>query len=113
MSVKRVIDIFKSVVDGDMSADVVSPSTNILYTDRVGFQISYTGSPTGVFSVQVSNDESIWQDLTLSVAIEAAGSADNHYIDAETSARHIRLKYTRESGSGTLQVSLVAKSISG
>ena len=113
MGVKRVIDTYQLITDGDMSSDVTSDTTNILYTDRVSYQISYTGTPTGSFSVQISNDETTWENMTLSTAVSAAGSADNHFIDCETGAKYIRLKYTSSSGSGTLQVKLVAKSISG
>lgn len=111
--VKRTIDYGEYIVDGDLSSDVTGASTNILHTDRVGYQIVYTGTPTGTFSVQVSNDETTWEDLTLSTPVTASGSADNHFIDCETSAKFIRLKYTSSSGSGTLQVKLTAKSISG
>jgi len=109
---KRVITPYDIVVDGDMSSTITGESTNILYTDRVSYQIKYTGTPTGTFSVQVSNDEETWEDLTLSVSVTATGSADNHFIDCETGASFIRLVYTASSGAGTLQAILVAKSIS-
>ena len=113
MSTKRTIDTYHAVVNGDMSSSITSPLTDILNADRVSYQISFTGSPTGTFSVQISNDKSIWEDMTLSVAITAVGSPDNHFIDCETAAKYIRLVYTRASGSGVLNVKLVAKSISG
>ena len=113
MGAKRVIDTYQSVTDGDMSSDITSPSTNILYTDRVGFQLSWTGTPTGTFSVEISNDEISWVALTLSESIAAAGSADQAFIDCETAAKFIRLKYTAGSSTGVLQAKLTAKSISG
>ena len=113
MSTKRVVDYSKYIVAGTMASNVTGPSTNILYTDRVGFQIVYTGTPTGSFSVEVSNDETTWQELTLSTAVSAAGSAGNDFIDAETSAKFVRLVYTASSGSGSLDVHITAKSISG
>ena len=109
---KRVITPFNIIVDGDMASNITGDSTNILYTDRVSYQIKYTGTPTGSFSVQVSNDEETWEDLTLSVPVSAIGSADNHFIDAESAANFIRLVYTASSGTGVLQAILVAKSIS-
>jgi hypothetical protein len=82
---KRVVDYDKYIVDGDMSGNVTGPSTNILYTDRVGYQILYTGTPNGTFSVEVSLDETTWEELSLDTAVAATGSADNHFIDCETS----------------------------
>ena len=113
MGSKRIVDFDQLIVDGDMSSNVISPSTNILYMDRVGYAISYDGTPTGTFSVEISNDEINWQALTLSTGISAAGSADNHFIDVETAAKYVRLVYTAGSGSGSLQVHVTAKSISG
>jgi hypothetical protein len=113
MGSKRSLSYSELIVDGDMSSDITGPSTNILHLDRVGFQLLWTGSPTGTFSVQVSNDEVTWADLTLSAAIAAAGSGDNAFIDAETGAAFIRVKYSASSGTGTLQAHIVAKSISG
>ena len=112
MSTKRVLDFDKLIVDGDMSASITADGTNILYTDRVGYQIDWTGTPTGDFTVEVSNDEDTWVELTLSTAIAAGGSADSAFIDVETAAKFVRLKYTRSSGTGTLNVHITAKSIS-
>ena len=113
MGVKRTLDYQELVVDGDMSSDVTSSSTNILHMDRVGYQLSWSGTPTGTFSVEVSNDESVWVPLTLSASVAAAGSADDAFIDCETAAKFIRFKYTASSGSGTLQAHITGKSISG
>ena len=113
MGSKRTLDYSELVVDGDMSSDITSDSTNIMHTDRVGYQLVWTGTPNGVFTVEVSNDEVTWAELTLSTAITAAGSADNAFIDCETAAKYIRCKYTASSSTGTLQAHITAKSISG
>jgi hypothetical protein len=113
MSVKRVVDFASYIVDGDMSANITGDSTNILYTDRVAYQLSWTGTPTGTFTVEGSNDELVWVNLPLDPAVTAAGSADDAVIEVETALKFIRLLYTRSSGSGTLQVHITAKSISG
>ncbi len=113
MSVKRVVDHSKLLVDESMTGNITSPSTNILYTDRVGYQLSWAGTPTGDFTVEVSNDETVWVELTLSVAVAAAGGADDAFIDVETAAKFVRLVYTVGSSTGTLQAHLTAKSISG
>jgi hypothetical protein len=113
MGVKRTLDYDQLVVDGDMSSNITSASTNILNLDRVGYQLSWSGTPTGDFTVEISNDETNWIEMTLSATISAAGSADTAFIDCETAAKFIRLVYTSSSGSGTLQVKITGKSISG
>lgn len=114
MASKRTLDYDKLVVDGSMAATLTSPSTNIMHTDRVGYQLSWTTADAeGTFSVEVSNDEATWATLTLSTPITAASANDNAYIDCETAAKFIRFKYTRTSGTGTLQAHITSKSISG
>jgi hypothetical protein len=114
MGSKRIVDFDSLLVDQSMGATFQSPSTNILYTDRVGYQISFTTSDAiGTFSVEVSNDESVWVALTLSTPITAASANDDAFIDVETAAKFVRLVYTRSSGTGTLQAHMTAKSISG
>lgn len=113
MANKTIVDYPKYVDGTSMGASIDCPSTNIMYVDRVGYQISYTGTPTGTFSVEISNDNATWEAMTLSTAIAAAGSPDNHFIDCETAAKYIRLKYIRSSGTGALYVALTTKSISG
>ena len=76
MGSKRTLDFDKLVVNGDMSSNITSPSTNILHTDRVGYQLVWTGTPAGTFSVEVSNDETTWAELTLSTAITGGGAAE-------------------------------------
>ena len=113
MGSKRSLSYSELIVDGDMSEDITGPSTNILHLDRVGFQLVWTGTPVGTFSVEVSNDETVWAALTLSAAVIGGGAADNAFIDVETGAAYVRVKYTDTSGVGTLQAHIVAKSISG
>ena len=110
---KRVIDDKTHIVAGDMSGNIESDSTNILHCDRVGFQLAWTGTPTGDFGIDVSNDDTTWVALTLSDPVTAAGSADEAFIDVETAAKFVRLNYSFGSGTGTLTGKLTAKSISG
>ena len=113
MGSKRTLDYAELIVDGDMSGDITSASTNILHTDRVGYQLVWTGTPEGTFSVEVSNDEVTWAELTLSASINGGGAADNAFIDIETAAKYVRCKWTNSSSTGTLQAHITAKSISG
>lgn len=113
MGSKRTLSYSELIVDGDMSEDITGPSTNILHLDRVSFQLVWTGSPTGSFDFEVSNDETTWVAVTLSSSITASGSGDTAMVDIETGAAYIRVKYNDTSGTGTLQAHIVAKSISG
>lgn len=111
MSVKRTLDYSDLIVNGDMSSSITSSSTNILYTDRVGYQLVWTGTPSGTFTLEVSNDETTW--VSVDTGILASGAAGDAFIDFETAAKFVRLVYTASSGSGTLNAHITAKSISG
>ena len=113
MGSKRTLNYDKLLVDQSMTSTFQSAATDIMNTDRAGYQISWSGTPNGTFSVEVSNDSSVWVALTLSAAVTASGSADDAFIDVETAARHVRLVYTASSSTGTLQAHITAKSISG
>lgn len=123
---KQVFKPYKVISNGDMSqSSLTSSYTNIQGLDNVGYQVVFTGAPTGTFSVQISMDyqpgtspnaEPVnagnWVSLPLSPAIIASGSGDVAYIDLnQMSAPWIRLVYTRTSGSGTLNAFIVAKAI--
>lgn len=113
MSHKTTIDYSKYIDAVSMGATITGASTNIMNCDRVGYEIVYTGTPTGTFSVEVSNTGTYWQTLTLSTPVTASGAGGNDFIDCETASKYCRLIYTRTSGTGTLSVALTAKSISG
>lgn len=113
MSSKRVVDFGKLIEDESMGATITSAATGILHMDRAGYQLVWTGTPTGTFTIEISNDEVSWIDVPLDTAITAAGSADQAFIDLETAAKFTRVVYTRSSGTGTLNVHIVGKSISG
>jgi len=123
---KQVFKPFKVITDGNMSlSSITSQYTNIQGLDNVGYQVNFTGTPTGTFSVEISMDyqpgngpnaepanAGNWISLPLVPAIIAAGSPDIAYIDLnQLSAPWIRLIYTKTSGTGTLQAYVVAKAI--
>ncbi len=80
--------------------------------DRPSYELSWTGTPTGEFSVEVSHTGDFWAPVTLSTTVEATGGSGNAFIDIESGAKYIRLVYTRTSGTGTLQAYIACKSIS-
>ena len=106
------------VTDGDMSTasfySLASNAGSLLYPS---YQVSWTGTPTGVITVEVSNnydrirDTGNWDTLTLETAIsQPAGGASNVLIDLTwLPFQFVRLKYTRTAGSGTMQAHYFAK----
>lgn len=108
-----------------MSSDVTSLVTNINMISCIGYTISWTGTPTGTFSVEVSQDyvapvgvqdeplnAGTWVAVNLSVPVVASGTPDTAFIDVDiTGAAYVRLKYTRTSGTGTLNATIAGKVI--
>lgn len=104
-----------------MATSLTSPVTIITNITDIGYDISWTGTAVGAFSVEVSNTYSIdasgavqnagfWTPLTLTGTVNPAGTDDNGFIDIQgVSAFAIRLVYTRTSGTGTLNSVVVGK----
>jgi len=121
MSDRPIIKPQPVIVNGDMSSSITSTPTILAQKSGASYDVSWTGSPTGTFSVEMSNTYSLnaegavlnagnWTAVTLSSPITASGSPDNALINlAGLEAYAIRLKYTRTSGSGTLNATVVAK----
>lgn len=132
---KNNIQTFKTISAGDMStATLTSSITNIQFLDNVGYQFSWTGSPVGEFSIEVSADYNQdsssppnvlatgnWIPLVFTYWDANAGTfvtdtavpssvGSPIYLDlALLSAPWIRAKYTRTSGTGTLTATITAK----
>lgn len=110
---------------GDMSSNITS---NVLIIERlpgVSFDLSWTGTPTGTFAVQVSNSVTLNPDGTIANAGNwttlpsasfsgeypaPSGSSGNGFLDVVgTEAYACRLVYTAGGGSGSLTVIPAAK----
>lgn len=121
MSTRPFLKPFKVFNAQSMAASVNGPATFIQNISGIGYDIAWTGTPVGTFSVQVSNtvtlnpDGSVntagnWTTLTLSSSIAPAGSADNAFINlAGVEALAVRLVYTRTSSTGTLNATIAGK----
>lgn len=104
-----------------MSEDVISAPTILAQKTGAGYDFIWTGTPTGTFSVEISNTYAInangsvynagdWTPVALSSPITAAGSGDNAFINlAGVEAYAIRLVYTSTSGTGTLNAVICSK----
>ena len=119
---KSNLPAYKLIVNGDMSADIVSSATNIKIQDNIGFQLVWTGTPVGSFSAQMSFDHEEqngvvvtpgnWIDIIQSTVITASGSADKGIMNlTQLTAPWIRVKYTATSGTGVLNAWVGAKQI--
>lgn len=106
-----------------MGATITSNAVEIKLQDNIGVQLIWTGTPTGDFSIQVSNNhlEDIngnikvagnWTAITLSPTVPAEGASGDAYINiTEIAAPYIRIVYTRTSGTGTLDAYVVGKGV--
>ena len=115
MSSKAIMQPYQVVIDGDMSADITSAESTVNYSDNAGYQIVWTGAPVGTFSVEVTINGTAWEALTFSPVLTApAGVPGSFVIDLnQLPFLKTRIKYTRTSGTGTLNVWVMAKRLGG
>ena len=119
---KNVLERYQAITAGNMSGNLTSPVTNIKFLDNVLMEFVATGSPGGSYSVEVSADYQTdnngnvinagnWTALEFnpSPIITGAGTV---VIDMnQLSAPYIRAKYTRTSGTGSLNLFISAKEV--
>lgn len=109
---KNFLPVYPIVINGDMSGSIISLVTDIRYTDDIGIQLTWTGTPTGTFTADVSTDKITWVPLALASSPIAAGQPGSIYLDLYgLSAPYIRVTYTPASSTGVLQANIVAKAI--
>jgi hypothetical protein len=92
----------------------VMGSTNTIYSnildiskmDNQGLEVTWTGDPTGVFSVMVSNSGITFYALTFNpVTAQPAGAAGGMALDMnQLPFKYMMLKYVNASGTGVLSV---------
>jgi hypothetical protein len=103
-----------AAVSGDMSDDIVGPTTTIDIADQVCYQVAWTSSDAvGVISVQGSVDGSTFYDLTFSPILTQPNSDNGGYLInlGLIPFTYIRLKYTSTSGSGALTATMSVKGL--
>lgn len=100
-------------------ATITSQITNIKNFDNVFYDIQFTGTPTGTFTISISssydpisNPNAIFIPLVFSSAPVASGAAGQIGIDInQEGAQWVKLSYTNTSGSGTLNAYISGKSV--
>ena len=112
---------FPVIVNASMAQTITSLPTILNQKSGAGYDISWTGTPTGTFSVEISNTYTVdsegntsnpgkWTPVTLSTSITASGSPDNAFINlAGLECYAMRLVYTFTSGSGVLNAVVCSK----
>ncbi len=116
--------VFTSVTGQSMATSLTSLPTVITNVSIISYDISWTGTAVGTFSVQVSNTYSQnaaggnggtavagnWTTLTLSGTAAATTGGGNGAIEIDVTGFHaIRLVYTAISGTGTLNATISGK----
>jgi hypothetical protein len=109
--------LVNSVMTG--TSTVTSQITNIKNFDNVFYDIQFSGTPTGTFSVEVStaydpltNPNAIFIPLVLSPVPVASGTSGSIGIDVnQEGAQWIKLVYTNISGTGVLNAWVSGKSL--
>lgn len=112
MSRKRVLTPYRLVTDGSLSADFFSPASTVSYDDNVGYQVKYSGNPTGQFFVQGTINGVDWEDLELSAEILAAAVPGSFVINLNQIPYYqLRLRFDRTSGTGLVQAWIMTKTV--
>lgn len=115
----RPIVVFNNV---DLSTDQNSAGIHVQYSDNIGVQFVWTGTPVGTFGIDVSNNAILaplglvtggtWTPLVLTspnLPI-ATGAPGNGYIDlTQLGAAFLRVTYRATSGTGNCTATLTAK----
>ena len=122
MASRPILSPQQVIINGDMSANIISAVTVIQNVYSLSYDISWTGTaPVGTMSVQVSNtysqnqDGSVrnpgnWTTLVLTSPTPVSGSPGNGFIDIdELGAYAVRMVYNRTSGTGTMQATIAGK----
>lgn len=115
------VPVFTNV---SLGSSQTSNPIHVMYSDNIGIQFVWTGTPTGTFGVSVSNTAALGADgnitggtytplvLTTPTPPVTAGSAGDGFIDLnQLGAAFIKVTYTRTGGTGTCTATLTAKPV--
>lgn len=105
MGRKSVVKSFKMFNAEDITANAVSTVVNVLNLDKASIQISWTGLPVGVLTVEYSNDKdeatAVFHELQIGATIDIDAVESNHQIVFnELPFNLIKLVYTSTSTAG-------------
>lgn len=129
MSSRPFLKRYGVILNGDMSAASLTSTVTILQLLTIGtYSYSWAGtSPVGAVSVEISNDYSLdpsgavlnagtWTAIYVTLngstvvnSIPVSGNSGSGVVEWSTGAYAIRTKYTKTSGTGTLQAVINCK----
>lgn len=122
MSSRPQFNPYLVITNGSMATSLLSKVTIAQKLSMVSYAIVWSGtSPVGSITVEVSNDYSQnddgsvrnagnWSTLTLSGTGDVVGNTGTGFIDIDAQAGYaLRLRYTRVSGTGTMNVTVNGK----
>lgn len=106
-------------LDADLSADYTSAVTTISFQDNVVYQVNVkTGTPVGVLDVQTSTDYNFtngaagnWTSLGAAFQATVNGTGTGVLDLNQVGPCFVRLKYTRTSGTGTMDIFVSGKQV--
>lgn len=88
------------------TATIYSQIIDLSKMDNIGLEVTWTGTPTGTITVNVSNSGVNFYALTFDPALaQPAGSGSGYAIDLnQVPFKYMMLKYINASGTGVLTV---------
>ena len=115
MARKHVVYAFDMFDAVSLGASATSSIVEVSQLDYASIYVSWTGSSTvGDLEVQAANGEDgTYHALDFGSTISISGASGSHNIIlSEMPFTHIKLVYTRSSGTGSITATLTAKSAS-
>lgn len=115
MSVKSVIKPYQVLTNGDMTGNVSTLVSDVESSDNVAYQVVWTGNAVGTFAVEGTVNGIDWEELDLGTpGPEAASVADSFLVSLKgVPYSKLKLTYSATSGSGSLNVWIMAKRTGG
>jgi hypothetical protein len=108
---KRVIPPFQVMIAADLAGNVTSSETDVMGLDYARYDIAWSGTaPIGVMTVEYLKDgDATWATLDVGTIAVSGASGTHEILFTELPFKRIRLKYTRTSGTGTMNAYITAK----
>lgn len=107
MFVPKNLDLVaEKIIATAMASTINGPDINVNLYQDFSFHAKWTGTPTGSFKLQGSNDvgDSVtdWEDIPGSTLAVAGAAGTQMWNYTRSPFRWVRIVYTATSGSGTL-----------
>lgn len=111
---KNVIKSYKMLDAASLAAAVTSSEVNVLNLDEASIFVEWTGSSVnGVLKLQAKNAaDGDWIDLDFAAPINLATNSGSHILVLTIMPHYaLQLVYTPSAGTGTLDATIVAKTV--